>query len=183
VRRLFFDDQGRPRAVGEYETIGRSALGALIAGDEAAQIRARYADLGAAGTSVWENMKRQGPFNFGPIFGLPNTGDPRVGVAVADYIVITDWAKSMHAAAAAIQEVDALIAGAGAAPDDAVLTAGRERLKERLASVVRETKEQFGDPLGMMMVYIASKEDAAKTVRATGPEIETLDINSRTAHA
>lgn len=187
VRRLFFDDERRPRPVTEYETAGRSALGALIAGDEGTGFRARYADLGAAGTRIWDEMKRQGPPSFGPIFGLPkDTDDPRVGVAVADFIVITDWAKAMHTAALAIQEVDGILAGVGAAPDDAALTAGRERLKQRLAGVVRETKEQFGDPLGMMMVYIASNQDAAKTVRATGPGIEPLDMSAggrQAAHA
>jgi hypothetical protein len=72
------------------------------------------------------------------------------------------------------------------APDEPVLNAAREKLKERLAAVVKETHDHFGDPLGMLMVYLASNQDAGKTVLLTGDDVETLEAVSaerRVTHA
>jgi hypothetical protein len=184
LRRAFLEG-GEPRRLAEYEVFGRSALGALLAGDEEGELRGRYADLGQAGTDLWSRMKRDGPFNFGPLFGLPET-DPRVGAAVADYIAITDWARAMRAAGLVLQEVAEIVSRSASGAEDAALTAARERLKERLADVVKETHDQFGDPLGMLMVYVAANQDAEKMLLLQGDEIEMLEAGSgegRVAHA
>jgi hypothetical protein len=184
LRRVFLNG-GEPRPLSEYEEFGRSALGALLAGDEEGELRRSYADLGQAGTELWDKMKREGPFNFGSLFRLPKT-DPRVGAAVSDYAAITDWAKSMRAAGLALQEVARILAESAPGAQDAALTAARERLKERLADVVRETHDQFGDPLGMLMVYLAANQDAVKILLLTGDDIEALEAGSgegRVAHA
>jgi hypothetical protein len=92
----------------------------------------------------------------------------------------------MCAAATAIEEVEDSIPADGVL-DDANLAAARERLKRRLADVVKETHDHFGDPLGMMMVYVASGENAEKTVLVNGDAIETVQVSSATqaggAHA
>ena len=183
VRRIFLDQSGNPRSIKDYETLGRSALGALLAGDEGQELRARYADLGLAGTELWNKMKQTGnTANFGPLFGLPkDSTDPRLGAAGADFIVITDWAKAMNAAAAAIRDVEAAVGGTAPGADDARVTAARESLKRRLADVVTDTHEHFGDPLGMIMVYLASGQDAGKTVLGTGDRIERLEAGSAAA--
>jgi hypothetical protein len=92
----------------------------------------------------------------------------------------------MRAASIALQQVEAVLQDGGAAPEDAALREARELLKRRLTDVVKRTRDQFGDPLGMLMVYLASNQDADKTVLATGDEIETLEAASapeRVAHA
>jgi hypothetical protein len=187
LRRVFLNDRKEPRSAAEYEALGLSALGALIAGDETQDLRRRYAGPGLTPANLWNEMKRQGPANFGPLFGLPkDAGDPRLGVAIADFIAITDWAKAMRAAAAALKEVEEILQVSEVAPDEPVINAAREKLKERLAAVVQETHDHFGDPLGMLMVYLASNQDADKTVLLTGDDIETLEAVSaerRVTHA
>ena len=185
LRRVFLKDSKEPRSLEEYEAFGLSALGALIAGDEGQESRRRYTDATMAAANLWSDMKEQGPANFGPVLRLP-AGDPRLGVAIADFIAITDWAKAMRAAAAAIEEVEEMLQAAEPAPDEPAIAAARERLKERLAVVVKETHDQFGDPLGMLMVYLASNQDAGKMVLVTGDDIETLEVSSgqeRVTHA
>jgi hypothetical protein len=75
----------------------------------------------------------------------------------------------MHAAAAAMRETLDDPAG------------GRERLKRRLSDVVRDTHDEFGDPLGLLMVYLAASQNAEKTVRLTGDRIATLEAKSPSA--
>jgi hypothetical protein len=180
VRRIFLDDSGNPRSTEEYETLGRSALGALLAGDPGQELRQRYADLSIAGTDLWNAMKRTGNrAQFGPLFGLPaGSIDPRVEAAGADFMAITDWAAAMNAAGAAIHEVEQVLAGGAVDPDDPRLTAARKRLKSRLADAVQSTHEHFGDPLGMIMVYLASGQNAEKRVLVTGDQIERLEVSS-----
>jgi hypothetical protein len=162
--RLFLDSGGNPRTVEDYETLGRSALGALLFGDAGQDLRRRFADLGMAGSELWRRMKQAGNTRvFGPLFGLPaDANPPQLATAGSDFIVITDWARAMHAAALAVSEVPAQ----------------REKLKAKLAAVVRDTHDQFGDPLGLLMVYLAAGESAVKTVRLTGDRIQNLELVS-----
>ena len=179
LRRAFLDESDEAQAVDHYETLGRSVLNALLAGDDSQELRLRYARLSMAGDKLWKEMKRTGNVaNFGPLFGFrKDTQDPRVHAAGADFLAISGWAKAMNAAGSAIAEVEQIIAGS-AGPEEARLTVARERLKQRLSDVVRRTDEHFGDPLGMMMVYLASGESAAKTVVISGNEIERLELIS-----
>jgi hypothetical protein len=93
-------------------------------------------------------------------------------------MAITDWTAGMNAAGAAIPEVEQALASGAVNPDDPRLTAARTRLKSRLADAVQSTHEHFGDPLGMIMVYLASGENAEKRVIVTGDQIERLEVSS-----
>jgi hypothetical protein len=184
VRRIFLDKLGNPRSVEDYETLGRSALGALLAGDEGQELRRRYADPASAGsTELWNRMKQTGNTAvFGPLFGFPaSSKDPRVGAAGADFIAITSWASAMHAAGAAVSDVQKTLSSGALGAGDAGLTEARERLKKRMADVVKNTHEHFGDPLGMIMVYLASGQEAEKNVLVTGDKIERLHAASAAA--
>lgn len=177
VRGIFLDPAGNPRTVEDYETLGRSALGALLSGDEGQELRWRYADLGMAGNDLWERMKQAGSVAlFGELFGLSNApGDPRVAAAGSDYIAITDWAGAMSGAASAVRDIERQLSGAAVAANDANLAGLRQVLKKRLTSVLKKTGEHFGDPLGMIMVYLASEQQAGKIVLITGDRIERLE--------
>ncbi|MGH9667163.1 MAG: hypothetical protein ACRD9L_22290, partial [Bryobacteraceae bacterium] len=168
---------GQPRPVEEFEDAGRSALGALLLGDAGQEFRQRFADLGAAGTALWNAMKKTGnTAAFGPLFGVSaGAGDPRVAAAGSDYIVITSWALAMNEAGKVIREVNDLLGGEAVAFGDPRLTAARELLKRRLADVVAHSQEHFGDPLGLIMVYVASGQNAGRHAIASGAEIEPLD--------
>jgi hypothetical protein len=63
-------------------------------------------------------------------------------------------------------------------PDDPAFTKARELLKDRLGDVVAKTREEFGDPLGMLMFYVAANEDAEKTTLLTGDSVPRLELSS-----
>lgn len=177
VRRIFLDRNDNPRTVEDFENAGRSALGALLAGDADPGFRAKYTLGIAGGDELWSEMKRLGNVAvFAPLFGLPaGSSDPRVAAAGSDYITITTWASAMNQAGAAIREIDHLFAGGLVDTGDARLTDARDRLQRRMAEVVKDTHDHFGDPLGLVMVYIASGEDAEKHAIMSGEGIEALE--------
>ena len=129
---------------------------------------------------LWSRLKEtQNRAAFPPLFGLAaGTVDPRVEAAGADFLVIQSWAHAMSAAVEAIREVDALIAGSPLAADDARLTKAREILKQRLGDVVKNTREEFGDPLGMVMFYEAAQGNADRKIVSTGEKIETIELSA-----
>jgi hypothetical protein len=180
VRRIFLNQSESPRSIEEFETLGRSALGMLLAGQDGQELRRRYTSLDPAGDALWNQMKQTGNTAvFGPLFGFhADSNDPAVGAAGADYIVITDWAKAMNAAGAAIRDIEDKLASGALDASDTGLTAAREQLNHRLADVVKDTHEQFGDPLGMIMVYLASGQNASKTFIATGDTIQRLELSA-----
>jgi hypothetical protein len=101
-----------------------------------------------------------------------------VEAAGADFSAITSWADAMAAAGKAIQEVDSVLDSRQVIPDDPQFVQAREILKHRLSDVVKNTKEEFGDPLGMVMFYIAANQAADRTVLVTGDQIQRLELKS-----
>ncbi len=179
VERLFFTDDGQPRPIEDFENAGRSALGALLSGEEDSALRLRFAQLGS-GDALWKQMKQVGNIaEFGPLFGLPKgTLDGNVQAAGADFVTITSWAQAMNSAAEAILDVRRTLDGAPVAIDDPRFQTARQHLKERLEAVVKDTHDEFGDPLGLLMVYVASGETAERRVLMTGQQLEKLDRSS-----
>lgn len=149
----------------DYEAIGRRALGALLAGDRGQEFRQRV----AADDALWLKLKEtQNRAAFPPLFGLPaGSVDPRVEAAGADFMVIQNWAQAMSAAGKAIRDVDTLPA-----------EKARDILKQRLSDVVKNTREEFGDPLGMVMFYGAAKGNAERKAVLRGDKIETLELSA-----
>jgi len=149
----------------DYEAIGRRALGALLAGDRGQEFRQRV----AADDALWLKLKEtQNRAAFPPLFGLPaGSVDPRVEAAGADFMVIQNWAQAMSAAGKAIRDVDTLPA-----------EKARDILKQRLSDVVKNTREEFGDPLGMVMFYGAAKDNAERKAVLRGDKIETLELSA-----
>ena len=176
VRAAFLQPQGLPPSSTHYEQIGRSALAALLMDDEGQDFRKRVAQ----DDDLWKELKKAGNRAvFAPLFGLPaGSADPRVEAAGADFAAIRTWADAMTDASSAIRELDALLAGGSIGPTDPKLTSAREILKKRLGDVVKNTKDQFGDPLGMIMFYSAANESGDKTILITGPQIPRLELNS-----
>jgi hypothetical protein len=177
---LFLDEAGHPREAEYYETAGRSALKASLLGDSGQEFRERFADL-ANGDALWNQMKTLGNTDdFGPLFGLPlDSADPRLEAVGSDYLTIITWASAMHKAAVALSDVEALLGKGPVAIDDARLTNARDEVKKRMEEVVNDTHDHFGDPLGLLMVYVAAQESADRCVILTGPQVETLHVNSQ----
>ncbi|MBL8216397.1 MAG: hypothetical protein JNK87_37110, partial [Bryobacterales bacterium] len=173
IRGAFLDAASKPRPVAAFEEFGRRALGELVMGDSNAQFRQRVA-LDAA---LWAEMKRRGNVaKFGPLFGVGlSSSDPRVAAAGGDYLAIVHWAAAMHQAAEGIREALDLLADGDVAVSDARLAQVRARLKSRLKDVVANTGERFGDPLGMLMVYLAAQRQAAVAIVLEGERIERFE--------
>jgi len=168
----------------DYETIGRQALGALLKGDSGQEFRLRVAE----DDDLWKEMKRiQNRAAFPPLFGLSaGAVDPRVEAAGADFSAIQTWAFAMVAAGQAIQEVETLLGQGTVAADDPRLTQARAVLKDRLGSVVKSTREEFGDPLGMVMFFEASDRNADRRLIIAvenQPPIELSAKSTLIAHA
>ena len=158
-----------------FENLGRTALASLLAGDPGQEFRKRV----ASDDNLWNAMKRIGNrAQFAPLFGLSASAlDPRVEAAGVDYSAITSWAKAMTGAAQALREIGVFLGGAPVAPDDPKLTAARDKLKRRLADVVKNTGEEFGEPLGMLMFYLAAGRNADRSVVLSGDQIPRLEIS------
>lgn len=173
-RKMFLNAANQPRSVAEYEELGREALRALLAGDKGQEFRLRVADSGPRGMALWKDMQRIGNVaDFGPLFGRPlseHPTDPRVAAASADFLVISSWAAKMNEAAKVIVEVDTMTGGAGVHADDAALTKAREHLKSRMSDVVKNSHDHFGDPLGLVMVYIAAGKAGERRVIVTAED-------------
>jgi hypothetical protein len=179
ARALFLDENGQPRDASYYETAGRSALKGSLNGDSGQEFRERFANLGT-GDALWNQMKALGNTSaFGPLFGLPaGSTDPRVQAAGSDYLMIVTWASAMHKAAVGLHDVEALLGQSPVAFDDPRLTNARAELKKRMEEVVKDTHDHFGDPLGLLMVYVAAQKSADVSVILSGTQVEPLQVNS-----
>ena len=176
VRDAFLNPDGLRPSVESYEQIGRLALSELLDGDEGQEFRKKVANDNA----IWSALKKDGNrANFPRIFGLrADSLDPGVGAAGADFSAITSWAEAMTAAGSAIRELDGLLGSGPVAADAANFDEARELLKKRLGQVVAHTKDEFGEPLGMLMFYMAASQHAKRTVLLSGDKIERLELTS-----
>jgi hypothetical protein len=174
VRGAFLEPALKPPSEDGYDTIGRSALAELLSGDAGQEYRKRV----ASDDALWLELRQDGNrANFPHIFGLPAGAlNPGLEAAGADFTVITDWAAAMTAAGKALQDVDALLGASSTAASAPDFEKARTLLKQRLGQVVKNTKDEFGEPLGMMMFYFAANRDAMRQARITGPEIPSLDL-------
>ncbi len=181
IRSLFLDEAGRPRSSQFFENAGRSALAAMLAGRKGQEFRLSYASLGS-GDELWGKMKQLGNVTeFGPLFGVPKgQSDNRVSAVGVDYEVITSWAKAMTGAASAVYEVESLFGDLALQVDNEQLSRARQELSKRMADVTSQTHDEFGDPLGLLMVYVAANENGAKRVLVTGDRMQSIDLSSET---
>lgn len=178
VERTLLTPEGAARSQEEFEAQGRVALSRLLAGDQGQEFRKLIADPGPKGTGIWQQMKALGnATQFNRLFGLPlDAADPRVAAAAADFVCITSWAAAMNRLAIAVIEVRGLLKGSVGA-NDAQLTASRAHLQDRMADVVKHSGEQFGDPLGLVMVFLASGPSAGVSLRLAGPSVQPLTLS------
>lgn len=184
VRDALLKPSGTAPTLDLYETIGRSSLLALLKDDPGQEFRKRVAQ----DDSLWNSMKRIGNrAGFAPLFGLPaGTVDPRVEAAGVDFSAITNWATAMVAVGEAVQRVDELIGDHPTAADDPKLTEARRVINDKLTELVKNTREEFGDPLGMVMFLNASNHKADTVIIISGPQIPRTELSATvplTAHA
>jgi hypothetical protein len=141
---LFLEDE-QPRTVAQYEKAGREAILLLVPEGDAHDYRRRP----AADDLLWERMKSAGQFNFRPLF--PRLQELQVQVIAVDYTTIRWWADTMRKTALELARMRAFLA---ANPDvlwtDPRFRSLREDFSRRLGDVARNTREEFGQPWGLI---------------------------------
>ncbi|HVX68046.1 MAG TPA: hypothetical protein VHA11_15645 [Bryobacteraceae bacterium] len=174
ARRLFLTSGGSPRAVEEYEDVGRKALATLLLPDADDAFRLRP----LRDRALWGRMKVNGPPNrFGGLFGR----DLEAEVIRGDYLLIRWWSDAMNAVGLVLSQIQQLFApGANVALDDPRFEKLRKELAKRLTDVVRKLPAerwsfQVGEPWGLVVLFLASGEAAAAEARLISPLLTRLE--------
>jgi hypothetical protein len=167
-----FVDGNRPRPVEFYETAGLQALACLVHPGDHDEARLRP----TRDAQLWQTMKEQGqpgiPFLFR---GVP---DPVVGAIVADYSVIRWWSDAMHEMAVKLADMLAFLATHPAADDqNNDFKKLRNDLVNHLRSVATNTREEFGQPWGLLAMFIASGRRAGRRATLIGRNLSLTAEN------
>lgn len=156
VTAMFLDSGGSPRPIQDYETAGRAAILALVAEDADDAIRRKPAQ----DDSLWNRMKDVGQPSFPSLFlGIPA---PLVNAVVADYSVIMWWAEAMH-------NMSQQLAAMRHPMEDAEFQKQREKLASLLRGVAANTREEFGQPWGLIAMHHLTARDAGAKFLLSGP--------------
>ncbi|HEV7891669.1 MAG TPA: hypothetical protein VGP08_13595 [Pyrinomonadaceae bacterium] len=173
---LFLNAKGEAREEAEFERAGRDALRLLVQqGDEHDYRRFLGSD-----EAFWNEIKRAGnPAAFRSIEkvkAIKNaaklTMENVVGVLGADKSLIVWWAQELRGTALKLVEIrKAVKANPTAGIDSNVFNGLRRDLAEHLKGVAARTKEEFGDPWGLVATDLATGKAAKVKARVTGPRV------------
>jgi hypothetical protein len=123
-------------------------------------------------------MKDLGQPGFGQVF--PNLPAPLVGAIVADYTTIVWWAEAMAGASrrlAAMRRFSRL--NPTASPQNTEFQALRNELASHLAKVAANTREEFGQPWGLVAMNEASGRRAPASILILGPRFVRAQDSAR----
>ena len=166
VSRFFLDSNGAPLAHELYETVGRYAIQFVVQEDEIDSVRRQP----AIDDGLWRRMKEIGQPGFAGLF--PGVPAPFVGAIAADYSAIQWWADAMHGTA---QELAAsrqwLARNPGATFEDPEFQQLRQRLTRYLGKVAATTREEFGQPWGLIAMNQLASQRAGAKILITGPRL------------
>jgi hypothetical protein len=163
---MFLDTSDVPLPREQYETAGRAAIQFLVQeGDDDAVRRQPAVD-----DALWNRMKDVGQPGFGSLF--PGVPAPLIGAIVADYTTIQWWADAMHKTA---QELATLRQWLARNPAATVEDPGFQKLRDGFAGYLRQvaanTRDEFGQPWGLIaMNQLASRKAGAK-ILISGPKL------------
>lgn len=173
---LFLRADGTPRDEAEFERAGRDALKLLIQqGDEHDYRRFLGSD-----DALWNEIKRVGnPAAFKTIEKVKAirnaaklTMENVVGVLGADKSLIVWWTQEMRGLALKLAEIrNAIKANPTLSPDSNTFKGLRRDLTKHLKGVAERTKDEFGDPWGLVATDLATGRNAKVKVRVTGPRV------------
>ena len=153
----------------EYENAGRSAFVALLEGDQSNEHRLppmRDNDL-------WTRMKPLGPTASSGFIRLDEFRSIRgeatkVQTVIGDYLVIVWWANSMAKLGESLAKLrNFLKANPDAQPADAKFQTRRRQVGKTIRDVVKDTKERFGDPWGLVAMNRAGNQQGHARVKLT----------------
>jgi hypothetical protein len=170
-RSMFLDATGEPFEQGHYEIIGRQALLALISEtDPDAFRRLPMRD------DLWKRMRDAGQ-NFGLVLPPPITGGAssgvRLGVVTNDYLLIVWWAEAMAKAAKSLAEIRVFLSGRDATKltKDKTFQKLRKDFADELAETVHRNKSNFGDPWGLLALYMCAERPTSVSALMVTPKL------------
>ena len=166
VNQMFLDANGAPFARESYESVGRAAIQFLVQeGDDDAVRRRPAIDDG-----LWNRMKQEGQPGFPSLF--PGVAAPLVGAITADYSSIVWWADAMSGTGQQLAKIRSWLAGHPAAsPDDPAFQKLRQDLANQLRQVAANTREEFGQPWGLIAMKQLVPSGAGAKILITGPSL------------
>jgi hypothetical protein len=150
-----------PKPIEEFEGAGRAAIRLLVRPDAADAFRLH----GVSDDQLWDSMCEAGQPNFAPLF--PGLTEQQVDVIAVDYTVIVWWAEAMSECAKRVAAMNNLLA-ANPDPQSSQFLALRADLAKKLAEVTSNTREEFGQPWGLVAMDQVSGSRAAARVQITG---------------
>jgi hypothetical protein len=162
---LFLQD-GSPRPREDYERAGRNALKLLIQSGDDDEIRR----LPATDNNLWKEMKQQGQANFKSIDKLKGLSAPLLGAVISDYSVVVWWAQSMSEMGERLAEIRQFFKNnPNIDPENNSFKSLRKKLASKLKDVASNTREEFGDPWGLIAMDQVSGSRASARAQIMGP--------------
>jgi hypothetical protein len=174
---LFIDASGQARAQNEYDRIGRFALASLLPeGNDINNARR----LPLTDDKIWNAMRSQGQANvFGGLFSNYAFNTNQLADIGADYTLIVWWANAMHDTAVALSSLLGYMAQHPQwDPQDNVFKKLRANLDKTMATVSKNTKDQFAEPWGLLAMDLASGQRSAKGLQLICPRLTLALSNS-----
>lgn len=145
-----------PKSLRAFEDVARTSLGALIAGDELRAMSRQFTDLGPTADALWNDAKDNG---LKSVFPIP-ANDSRQNVirenAVTDFSKLVNWSSALAKTAKAVQAARDTLGHGPVASTDPKFDKVRRNLHHDIGAAASASKEHFGDPLGLVMIHVAS---------------------------
>ena len=159
---LFLGSDGQPRALDEYEEIGRNAMKMLILPDGEDKFR-----LPALNAAIWPQVKETGGtlVNLAQLF--PNL-DPQSQIPVisGDYVAIEWWATTMAGMGKSLGAAKRVFSqNPPPAKGSPAFEKAQADLWNHMADVARKTHDRFSDPWGLLAMDLASGQKSAASGR------------------
>jgi hypothetical protein len=177
VTALFLDRNG-PRALEEYERIGRDAMQVTIRDNTTSAARLQP----LTNPDLWKKMKESAP-------QLPDEmrrlSIPDQGAIRSDFLTIIWWAAAMRGAAERLAKVRNFIqSNPGFDPaTNPNFKKLRDDLAKHLKDVTAKTPEHFGRPWGLVAMDMLAGNSSSASVIYTGPVINFVKRRARVAAA
>jgi hypothetical protein len=176
VTALFLNADETPRKEEEYEQAGRDAFKSLIQpGDDK-----DYRRLLATDNAFWNELKHvANPTEFRNIEKVKAikaaqkiTMESLVGILMSDRTLIRWWATEMRGMGERLAEIRKFLKdNPTVGPDNNIFNGLRRKLAEHLKGVAERTKEQFGEPWGLVATDFATGRAAKAEAQVTGPRV------------
>jgi hypothetical protein len=166
VSAMFLGANNVPLARDWYEAVGRNAIQFLVRETDDDAVRRKP----AIDDDLWRSMKDVGQPGFARLF--PGVPEPFVSAITADYSTIQWWADAMAATARQLAEIRGwLDRNSTATFDDPEFQKRRQKLAKYLSQVAATTREEFGQPWGLIAMNQLVGHRAGAKILITGPAL------------